>query len=129
MPTQDPEGLVNEGERDLQTEFDALAAAFSALSDEFAELKEARRNHDRLYTAKELAARWGVTIRTVQYVVAEKLIEPTYIKTCLRFTWPAIEAYEHSNSGWDNRRQTHRAVIRKQRILNPDTGFMEMPGR
>jgi hypothetical protein len=115
------------GDRDLQAEVDALAARITALSDEVAELKEARANSERLFDVKALAARWGVSVRTVHNVVAEGYIEPTYVMTALRFTWAAIEKYEHGNSGWDKRRRTHRAVIRKKRIYNPDTGRMEKP--
>ena len=123
--TENPEGATNEMARDLEAEFDALAAKFGALTDELAELKEAKLNRERLFDVKALATRWGVSVRTVHNVVAGEYIKPTYINTSLRFSWDAIEAYEHGNTHWDKRQRTYRPVIRKK--YNHATGVWEKP--
>lgn len=78
----------------------------------------------RLYTTEDLSAAWQVSVRTIENLVAENAISPTYIKRARRFSADAIAAYERKATG-RRRRSARRRTQTKPSLAGhgaPDRG-------
>lgn len=74
--------------------------------------KDAERG-DKLHDTESLAERWGVSERTIAKEVSEGNLEPTYIRTALRFTPEAVRAYERTATGARRRRGARKRAAVK----------------
>ena len=90
------------------------------LRDEVAELrkdlplaKQDAERGDELYDIASLAKRWDVSERTIAKEVSEGTLEPTYIRTSLRFTPESVCAYERTATGRRRRRGARRRAAEK----------------
>jgi hypothetical protein len=97
--------------RDLLAAVLSLTERVGQLEGLLVALREAadrKIDRSRLFDVKALAKRWRCSERTVQNVVSEGQIVPTYILSNLRFTLAAVEACERSHSGLSHGRRAPR---------------------
>ncbi len=115
----------------LVAELGATRAAVERLNREVRKIQVDLANHieaaaltapdpayrDKLYDTPALAERWGVSERTVDTILSQGLIVPTYIQSSRRFTAAAVAEYERSKSGLGRRRKVARRRNQAKRSL------------
>ena len=115
--------------RQLEQEASALRAIHRDLNGLRQDLSEHLAAHpqpsqepseERLLTAREVAARWGVSVRTIETEVAEGNLVATYVRGARRFTLGAIRAYETDNTTGAPRRRAAGRSSNKMSQLRQD---------
>jgi len=75
--------------------------------------KQDAERGEKLYDTLSLSKRWDVSERTIAKEVSEGNLEPTYIRSSLRFTRESVIAYERTATGMRRRRGARKRAAAK----------------
>ena len=96
----------------LRADLDRQRALLEELAAAARESRPGVAGRARMFTTAHLAEAWQVSARTIEALVAEDALTPTYVKGARRFSLDAVEAYERKATG--RRRRSARRRTRPE---------------